>query len=191
MNLPIAKLRHAMSLAELLAVVSACSVILTTSTVLLHRVMRAQSEARSFTDVERSAQRLSRQFRQDVHQATVAVLHNSNVKEGVFLQLQLPNDRSLEYSRAEGNVLRVLSQNGKVTAREEFAFPQTTELTVREQGSPKRISLSITTPPPETIAGDRQQLMSYKAMPVSLQVDARINRESFSVSSIAAQKQPE
>ncbi len=179
MNKPIAKSRSALSLIELMAVASACSVVLTVSTVLLHRVMRTQSEACSFSDAERSAERLSLQLRQDVHQATVAELSNSNLKEGVFLRLQLPNGRSVEYSRAEGNVLRVLSQKDKVAAREEFAFPQPTELAVQKQDSPKRILLSITTPAPEAIAGDAQRLRSYRAVPVSLQVEVCTNRDGF------------
>src|SRR6478752_9485917 len=103
------KLRTALSLIELMAAVSACSVILTTCAVLLHRVMRADSDSRSLGDIERNAARLSNQFRDDVHQASVASLDHSNMKNEVVLKLTLPQDQSLEYSCARGRVLRVLT----------------------------------------------------------------------------------
>ena len=109
-----AKLRTALSLIELVAAVSACSVILTTCAVLLHRVMRADSDSRSFGDIERNAARLSNQFRDDVHQASVASVHHSKTDNEVVLTLKLPKDQSLEYSCAAGKVLRMLTHGGKV-----------------------------------------------------------------------------
>ena len=117
MKLSNAKLRTAMSLIELVAAMSACSVILTTCAVLLHRVMRADSDARAFGDIERNAARLSNRFRDDVHQASVASLDHSKTDNEDVLKLKLPKDQSLEYSCAVGRVSRVLTQNGKVTAR--------------------------------------------------------------------------
>jgi hypothetical protein len=183
-----AKLRAAMSLVELVAAVSACSVILTTCAVLLHRVMRADSDSRSFGDIERNAARLSNQFRDDVHQASVASLDHSKTDNEVVLKLRLHQDQSLEYSCAAGRVSRMLTQNGKVGAREEFVFPEQSEFAVQERDSPKRIILSITTQP-KAIAGDVRPLKMYHAIPISLQVEAVVNRNDFSANSLAAEEQ--
>ena len=69
--------RRAASLAELLVIMSACTIILTTSVQLIHRAMHSQSASRVFFDCERSAQRLSQQFRSDVHEAT-----SGKIKDG-------------------------------------------------------------------------------------------------------------
>jgi CxxC motif-containing protein len=182
------KLRPALSLIELVAAVSACSVILTTCAVLLHRVMRADSDSRAFGDIERNAARLSNQFRDDVHQASVASLDHSKTDNEVVLRLKLPEDQSLEYSCAAGRVLRMLTQNGKIAAREEFGFPEGSEFAIQERDSPKRIILSITTQP-KTIAGDVRSLKTYHAIPISLQVEAAVNRDEFSANSLTAEGQ--
>jgi hypothetical protein len=183
-----ARLRTAMSLVELVAAVSACSVILTTCAVLLHRVMRADSDSRSFGDIERNAARLSNQFRDDVHQASAASLDHSKTSNEVVLKLKLPKDQSLEYRCTAGRVLRMLTQNGKIAAREEFGFPEQSEFAVQERDSPKRIILSITTQQ-KAIAGDVRPLKTYHAMPISLQVEAVVNRDDFSANSLAAEGQ--
>ena len=57
------------SLVELLMAMGGVSLVLTSSAMLLHGVMRAQSESRRFFDDERTSARLARQFRVDVHAA--------------------------------------------------------------------------------------------------------------------------
>jgi hypothetical protein len=183
-----AKSRTGMSLIELVVVVSASSVILTTCAALLHRVMRADSDSRSFGDIERNAARLSNQFRDDVHQASVASLDHSKTDNEVVLTLKLPKDQSLEYSCAAGRVLRMLTQNGKAVAREEFVFPEQSEFAVQERDSPKRIILSITTQP-KASARDVRSLKTYHAIPISLRVEAVVNRDDVLANALAAEGQ--
>jgi hypothetical protein len=183
-----AKLRNGLSLVELVAAVSACSVILTTCAVLLHRAMRADSDSRSFGDIERNAARLSNQFRDDVHKASVSLLDRSKTGNEVVLKLKLSKDQSLEYSCSVGKVLRTLTQDGKVRAREEFVFPQQSEFAIHERDSPKRIILSITTRP-KGVAGDVRPLKTYHAIPLSLQIEAVVNRDDLSANSLAAEGQ--
>ena len=80
MNVRIAKSRRGVSLTELLLLMSSYTMILSMCTVLLHRVMHVEIESRSFVDAERTSERLSRQFRQDVHQATAAEADGSKLK---------------------------------------------------------------------------------------------------------------
>jgi hypothetical protein len=185
MNYTRSRLRRAMSLIELMAGLSACSVILTTSAVLLHRVMRVESASRAFADVERSAARLSRQFRQDVHRASAAVLDPFQKNNGVALTLQFPNNQSLEYSFADGNITRIALQNGKIAAREEFAFPEDARLKFEEQQSPKRIVLSLTTPreTPTASEGNDRKLYIVHSVPLSLRVEVVVDRDHLNANS--------
>ncbi len=188
------RIRRAVSLVELLVVMSACSVILSMSGVLVHRAMHAQSKTRSFFDVERSAWRLSDQFRRDVHQAIGLVAGDAELGEGVFLRIQLPDDQSVEYRRQEGNVQRVLSRNAAGVSHEEFLFPPAIELAIREEESPRRLTLSITTASstsareggqahfaPKTTQNepdpDRSPPWNPHAMPVSFQAEAVPGRD--------------
>jgi hypothetical protein len=183
MRVRITKSRGGVSLIELLGLMSSCTIILTMSAVLLHRMMRVQIDTRAFVDIERNSSRLSQQFRQDVHQATAAMLGDSTLKGNVFLQLHLPPETTIEYSRLEGAISRNVSHSGKLTARDEFAFEQLDKVVVAEADSPKRIILTITNPLVEHAADKSEQLKSLKSVPVSLQVEAVMNREVASASS--------
>jgi len=57
------------SLVELLMAMGGMSLVLSSSAMLLHGVMRAQSESRRFFDDERTSARLARRFRADAHAA--------------------------------------------------------------------------------------------------------------------------
>jgi type II secretory pathway component PulJ len=132
--------RRAMSLVELLVLMSAASLVLTMSAALLHRAMRTQSESRAFYDAERCATRLARQLRRDAHQATAASVENAGQDSNVFLRLQLADQNTVEYSRSGSDLLRTSSAAGKVS-REAFAFPSRIELNIRQEGS--RLLLTI------------------------------------------------
>lgn len=167
--------RRGMTLVELLVIISACSIVFTTSAVLMHRVMHTQKKTRAFFDVERSAVRLSDQFRRDVHQATAATVDADATGEKPFLQLQLPNDRTIEYRHSNGDLLRVESREGTAVSREEFPFPDDADLKIREAESPRRVVLSIATEPNQTRSvGERSS--DPHAMPVYLQVEAALHR---------------
>src|SRR4051812_35899729 len=112
--------RRAVSLTELMVVLSSCTLILSTSGVLLHRVMRIESDSRAFIEVEHACTRLGHQFRSDVHQAKTAELNGAKFKPDVFLQLQLPNNQSIEYGGESGLVRRTGRAADKVTSRDEF-----------------------------------------------------------------------
>jgi hypothetical protein len=185
MNSTRSKLRRALSLIELMAGLSACSVILTTSAVLLHRVMRVESTSRAFADVERNAARLSRQFRQDVHRASAALVSPPKSKSVVALALELSNNQSLNYSITDGIITRIELQNGKITARDEFGFPENAQLAFEEQQSPKRIVLSLTTPreTPTAAESNNQKLNIVHSVPLSLRVEAVVDRDHLNSNS--------
>ena len=160
--------RSAVSIAELLVVMSACSIILTMSAALIHQAMRTQSDARAFYDAERSALRLARQFRHDVHNATAASADGGDRGESVLLKLQLQDGRTVEYGHSAGKVLRVLSQQGRAAGYEEFAFSSPIELDIGQAESPLRITLTITT--------RRDSAQGAKAMSGDMLVEATLKR---------------
>jgi len=189
--------RRAVSLLELMLAMSACALILTTSAALIHRVMRAQSKTRSFFDVERSSLRLSGYFRRDVHQASEAETEGADLGAEVFLRLRLPHKQTAEYRHVKGSVLRILSEGDKVLSREEFAFPSDIELAIRQDDSPRMITLTITAQPVETAQpaetsdGPSQQQMGPYFVPVSFEAAATLNRESVFTPPSAGQETPQ
>jgi hypothetical protein len=179
--------RRAVSLTELLLILSICTMILSTSGVLLHRVMRIESESRAFADAERACTRLNHQFRSDVHQASAAKLNQATLKEGVFLKLELPDRQIIEYARERDRLHRTARSGDKVTVRDEFIIPATANLTINQLQSPNRIVLSIAPPSVDATTDADRKLQSYRAVPVGVQIEATLNR----LTSIAAQSPQE
>lgn len=141
------KNRRGMSLVELLLVMSACTVVLTTSAALIHRVMQAQSRTRAVFDAERASLRLANDFRRDVRQAQSAELDPARLNEDAVLMLKLKDGQSIEYRRTGGRLVRTLSERDKQIGREEYVFPASCELTVKQQEVPNIIVLSLTSSP--------------------------------------------
>lgn len=168
--------RGAVSLAELLVVASTCTVVLTMSAQLIQRTMKSQSRAATVLGVERNALRLAQQFRHDVHRAAEAKIDTIGFEDGVFLQLQLSGDTSVEYRRRDGAIERVLSRADESTAREEFAFDPAIELSLREEESPQRLVLSLAAGPRRGATTTTEPTWSRHSVPVSLLVEARLGR---------------
>jgi hypothetical protein len=168
--------RRGISILELLVIMSASTVVLTLSCLLIIRAMRAQMDSRAHCDVERSALRLAQQFRDDVHQAQNAETNEDAGEGGVFLRLGVRDGKQVEYSRTRDTVLRLTSADGNQGWREEFAFPATCEISIRELESPPRIALKITTPPTAALSENKPPV-STLAIPVSFDVEAALDRD--------------
>jgi hypothetical protein len=166
------------SLIELLTVMSACTVLLSISAGLVHRAMFSHSHTRSFFDVERSALRLSGQFRRDVHQANPGEMETAAGGEAAFLRLKLPDEQTVEYRRAEKSVFRVLSRNGQTVSREEFPFRAVIDVSLREEESPRRLVLSIIGGPATAVSTSTGTRASakFRDLPVSFQAEAVLGR---------------
>ena len=163
--------RRAMSLVELTVVMSSCTLILTLTTVLIHRVMRHQSQTRLFFDGQRSGMRLSEQFRRDVHEATTAV--TTELPEGVFLRLPGREEQSIDYQRTERGILRVKMAGEGISSRDEFRFPDAVEAVVRRQEAPPLIILEVK--PRHDASGGSPRPNAFST-PTHLQVQAHLGR---------------
>jgi len=169
--------RRAASLIELLVVMTASTVVISLTSGLLCRVMRIQVESRAHVDVQRNSLRLSEQFRHDVHAAETAVTSQDDLGDDVFLRLRFPDGRQAEYSRQSKVLLRRVSGNDTPVSREEFVFPATCDVAIQEEGTPRRLTLTITTGPNEARSGDDQPFDRPLAIPVSLQATSTLGRD--------------
>jgi hypothetical protein len=163
--------RRAMSLVELTVVMSSCTLILTLSTVLIHRVMRHQSQTRLFFDAQRSGMRLSEQFRRDVHEATTAV--TTELPEGVFLRLRAREDQSIDYQRTERGILRLEMAGEETSSRDEFRFPNAMEAVISREEAPALIILEVK--PRHDAAGGSPRPNAF-SIPTHLQVQGHLGR---------------
>jgi hypothetical protein len=159
---------------ELLIVMSACTVVLTLSSALVVRAMRTHTQSQANCNAERNALRLSSQFRRDVRAAQSAMASSNAQRDDPFLRLHFTEDQQVEYSFAGDTVLRLMSRDGKRTAREEFAFPAGCELTIRELESPRRISLTIANKPTFEKAYEASPRLIAFVVPLSLNVEATV-----------------
>jgi hypothetical protein len=166
--------RRGISILELLVIMSASTVVLTMTSLLIIRAMRVQMESRAHCDVERNALRLAEQFRRDAHDAKSAEINEEAGEGEVFLRLQVLDGNQVEYSCTGGTVLRLASGSGKQVSREEFAFPAAIEISIRELKSPSRITLTITAIP---LAAAGKPPVSTLLIPVSFEVEAALDRD--------------
>ncbi len=170
------KNRRAISLVELLLVMSASTVVLSLSGVLLHRAMVVQMESRSRMNVERTSLRLANQFRSDVHAAGDVKPDAAHNTAGVFLHLT-EGDRAIDYSRENGNVLRVESGGNLPARREVFEFPAAAQLAIEQLNTPARLALTLQLRAPERLPASSDIAIDMNPTQVSLHVEAAVGRD--------------
>lgn len=114
------------SLVELLMAMGGVSLVITSSAMLLHGVMRAQSESRRFFDDERTSARLARQFRADVHAAAQVAAPIEAPAGERLVAFTLPDGGTIEYRHTADRrqIQRRLLAPGNPTpvAREDYSL---------------------------------------------------------------------
>ena len=114
------------SLVELLMAMGGVSLVITSSAMLLHGVMRAQSESRRFFDDERTSARLARQFRADVHAAAQVDAQVAAPAGERLVALTLPDGGTIEYRHSADHrqiQRRLLAPgNPTPTGREDYSL---------------------------------------------------------------------
>lgn len=114
------------SLVELLMAMGGVSLVITSSAMLLHGVMRAQSESRRFFDDERTSARLARQFRADVHAAAQVAAPIEAPAGERLVAFTLPAGGTIEYRHTADRrqIERRLLAPGNPTpvAREDYSL---------------------------------------------------------------------
>jgi type II secretory pathway component PulJ len=161
------KFRRGVSLAELLVVMSLCSLLLTTSAVVLHRMMHSQHKTQHSLAAARNGLRLADQFRRDAHLARTVT--TEELPENVLVKLQISDQQTAQYEHAGGIIRRLLFEGEQTVAREEYAFPAGSQVAIAAQTLPPLLRLSvINTPGGE--GGPAQQAFDTA---VHLRIDAQ------------------
>jgi hypothetical protein len=169
--------RRAVSVLELVVIMSASTVVLTLTGVLLHRAMRIQMQSRAQMDAERTSLRLANQFRRDAHAARAAVALQGDENGGAFLRLEFANGRTVEYSRLAGTVRRLESGGSKPAWREEFLFPAINELRIDQASAPRRLTMTVVAKPVEQPSKEGKPLAATWAIPLSIHAEAILGRD--------------
>jgi hypothetical protein len=167
--------RRGASLIELLMAMTSCVVILTTSTALIHRVMKTQSKTRSFFEIERSSLRLSNSFRSDVHHSQSASASHE-LGEGIVLRMKFSENETVEYSQRNELIQRTLSKGGEIIQREQFRFTPEINARVVVDESQRSITLSVVGTPALTASTDKRVMQAF-ATPVAFQATAILGRD--------------
>lgn len=175
-------LRRAATLIELLVVMTAVMTVISLSSGLLCRMMRIQIETRTQVDVERNALRLAEQFRRDVHAANAIESSGDGHGADALFALEFPDGRRAEYFRRGESLLRTVTAPGRPPSRDEFVFPETCDIAVREDQDPQRLSVIVTT------GSLKQPPGRPLPVPVSLQVTATLGRDLRFITSSAEQE---
>jgi hypothetical protein len=177
--------RRGISLVEMLTAMSGFTVMLTVTAALLHRSMQSQAETRYFFDSERTAWRLCRQFREDVHAAGSATVEDNGSEEGVLVRLQLRGDEKVQYERSSGKIVRNLVRGEQRVSREEYQLSPRMDLQFREEGSPRRLVLTIVTKAGPPLVRPGELAASLRELPVNLSVEAILSRDWRFIASAA------
>jgi hypothetical protein len=171
--------RRGVSLIELIVTLSACSAILTTSAVLIHRALHAQSKAHAFFDGERSARRLAQQFRRDAHNAQAMETEDSSgehVSQGKLLvRFTMRDGESVEYRQSSGRVERTERLAEQVGARESYEFSVETRFSAAAS-SPGVVSLSIE--PAKELSNEPAQPLAPYAAATVLSIEDALGRNA-------------
>jgi hypothetical protein len=164
--------RPAYSLVELLVVLTASTVGLGLATGLLHRGLSLQSQARCLCDEERTALRLARQFRADIHLASAIRIPSrpDEATAGPLLEIDGPHGR-VSYLLREQAVIRQASAAAPGPRVEAYRCPAETAWRV-EQNEQAIVLTGSVAPTP------RQR-------PYDLHVIACVGREGLCVSPAA------
>jgi hypothetical protein len=185
--------RRGVSLAELLVVMIACVAVISLSSQLICRVMRAQMDSRGHADVERSALRLSRQFRSDVHRTVEAEIVSD--KNEVLATLELAGGDIAEYRCDDQEIERTILRDGERISLEEYRFPETIKCDVKQLADPPRLQLTALAAPtlvPTFGKSTAEELVAMPpANPVHVQIEAVLGRDERIASAAASEEASE
>ncbi|MBU6277444.1 MAG: hypothetical protein KGQ61_12480 [Planctomycetes bacterium] len=132
--------RRGASLVELLAVITATSVILATGSGLIHRALSLQSASRHHLEHDRTALALGRRFRADVHDA---VRVDAAPVGDRLLRVFTARDGTIDYVVTPAGLRRVGTGPG-AGVREDYRLPAGTVWRIEREGALVRLSATTT-----------------------------------------------
>jgi len=130
------------TLVELLLSMTVGSVLMALALGMVHRAMRVESTAHTHAGVERTATRLSRQFRHDIHQAE-SVFIGDQPAGASSLRLMVPDKNPITYQVEKSRVRREQPLGDEQIHREFFSFPEGFAVRFTELDEPLRVVLML------------------------------------------------
>lgn len=164
--------RHGISLIELLVTMSACTVILTMSAMLIHRIMHVQSRSQKFLHVERHAFRLSQSLRADGQRPAKLSTPPLPLAANALLRWEPLHGQAIEYRATAGNIQRVVLEGERVVAREDFVFPASTQFSATIENERLLVVKSAPAEQPNDVL-KQQELPLYRT-PLRLQIEVAL-----------------
>ncbi len=128
------------TLVEMVAVIGVGSVLLVLATGVVQRAMKLDSQWRSHADVTRAFTRLSHDLRRDAHEANSATV----TPEPLEMQFSLPDGKTVRYTFAATEIVRVLESPGQQAQREYYRKSADYQAAVTTLSSPDRIDVQVT-----------------------------------------------
>lgn len=168
------RVRHprGVSLVELMVAMAGVSVVVTTTAMVIHGAMRAQTASRRFFDDERTSVRLARAFRADAHAAT----GTADPARGAIVTFTLPGGRSIDYRRPEGSdriERREHAVDGTIVGpREDFQFGVAFAAAATVADDVVRLSLGA-----DDEQGRTASPGAANSRPPALAIEARLGRD--------------
>lgn len=160
--------RTGVSLIELLVVISTLSVVMTTSTITLFRLLQAQTAGTNVLADALTTNRLARDLRRDAHAATTAELQATD--DGQSLVLTGGDGSLVTYRMQSGRMSREATVDPDVPVREEYALGgATAELELTESGRLITVRLRPTETPQTTAAGQDHPLQHRPSAVLTIQ----------------------
>ncbi len=146
--------RHGSSLIEVLAAITAGSVIFGLAVVAAYGLLRMEKNLRTERQTWASLGRLAEQFRDDAHAAQTVTMTSPAAREAqepapggtepqAAWTFHLAGDRQAEYAVTAGGVRRIERSAGKVASREDYWLPPGTTARLEVLGGSGRVALRI------------------------------------------------
>lgn len=115
--------RKGFALIELVLALTALAIMFAVAVGLIHALLRLDRIGRDHLAEAAGRERLARQLRSDVRAAASAEPETGRTDPSPKLKLTLPGGRTVEYTAAEGRVVRVDRDRGGSVRTESFRFP--------------------------------------------------------------------
>ena len=138
--------RKAVSLFELLIVMSISVVVLSAAMATLHRVFQADRRAREDFELQRAVERLSQQLRSDVHRAIdaqVTIDPTDAKRDSLRLTLTDRRGQSVEYAVRDHLVQRTEPITDTSYRYEEFELPSSCRIACATENAPRRVTMCV------------------------------------------------
>jgi hypothetical protein len=138
--------RRGITILEIMVVMTGVAVMLALCAVTIHLLMRLSDDGHTRLSASVSLERLGRQVRQDAHASDTAQLDQKAAGKTASLRLSLEPNHDVLYQPQRREVVRVETQDGKLSRRESYSLPPGSDsrFELRDEGARRLVVLVVT-----------------------------------------------